>query len=110
MIAIRLVSAFGLMLVAGTTAQAQSPVAFTPAATVPAGVESAQPKLQLGLSEIKYGLEDGQARTAPQPFRDVAQAQARSPSLAQYLNAPAPYGQLLPQSIDDRGAGYRLWF
>lgn len=107
---IRLISAFGLLLVASTTAQAGSPATATAAAPVLAGVESVQPKLELGVSEVDYTVADGQIWTAPRAFRDHPQAGSRSPTLAQVLNAPAPYGRLLPQPIDDRGAGYRVWF
>jgi hypothetical protein len=107
---IRLISAFGLLLVASTSAQAGSPVTASAAASVLAGVESGQPKLELGVSEVDYAGADGRTWTAPRAFRDHPQAGSRGPTLAQVLNAPAPYGQLLPQPIDDRGAGYRVWF
>jgi hypothetical protein len=103
---IRLVTAFALLLVATTAAQAGSPLA----APVAAGVENQLPKLELGLSELDYASERGQVRLMPQTVGAEAQDGARNPSLAQYLKAPAPYGQLLPQPIEDRGVGYRVWF
>jgi hypothetical protein len=105
---IRLVSAFGLLLLASTAAQAGSPVAATSAAPTPAGIGSPLPKLELGLSELDYALDSGRAPMAPRTVG--ARDAVRSPSLADYLKAPAPYGKLLPQAIDDRGAGYRVWF
>jgi hypothetical protein len=104
MITIRLVSAFGLLLVASTAAQAGTPVAATPAA---AGQLA---KLDLGLSEADYVLDAGQARVAPRLVDAEGRKPAHGSSLAHYLQAPAPYGGLLPQPIEDRGVGYRLWF
>jgi hypothetical protein len=110
MIAIRLVSVFGLLLVASTAAQAGSPATAAPAGSAPTGLESTLPNLELGLSEVDYALADGRVETAPRDVHDDARDGARSPSLAQFLKAPAPYRKLLPQAIDDRGAGYRVWF
>jgi hypothetical protein len=107
---IRLVSAFALLVVASTAAQAGSPAAAAAAAPASAGVESRLPKLDLGLSEVDYALADGWARTPVRASSPEAQAASRTASLAQLLKAPAPYGQLLPQPIDDRGVGYRVWF
>ncbi len=109
MIAIRPVFAFALLVIASTAAQAGLPAA-APAGSAAAGIESTPPRLDLGLDEVNYGAADGQARTAPSTFADERPAPAPDRSLAHYLNAPAPYGRLLPQSIDDRGIGYRLWF
>jgi hypothetical protein len=103
---IRLVSAFALLLVATTAAQAGSPVA-APAA---AGVENQLPKLELSLSELDYASEHGQARPMSRALGAEEQDGSRHRSLAQYLKAAAPYGQLLPQPIEDRGVGYRVWF
>ncbi len=108
MTAIRLVSAFGLLLVASTAAQAGSPVAGAP--TAPTAIGSALPTLELGLSEVDYAPKAGQARMAARTVGDDLRQSAHSPSLAHYLKAPAPYGQLLPQAIDGRGLGYRVWF
>jgi hypothetical protein len=107
---IRMVSAFGLLLVASTAAQAGSPAAAAPATSVSADVASGLPKLDLGLNEIHYGFKDGQAGDALGLAPAETPADARSPSLAQYLKAPAPYDRFLPQALDQRGAGYRVWF
>jgi hypothetical protein len=106
MTAIRLISALGFALVASTAAEAGSPVA----AASTGAIEAELPKLELGLSEVDYALENGAARIAPRTVGAEARDVARSRSLAHYLKAPAPYGRLLPQRIDDRGVGYRLWF
>ncbi len=109
MSAIRLVSALTLLLGASTSAHAGSPVAAIDAPGL-AGVERGLPKLELDLTEVNYGVADDQAQPARQSVRGAERAATRSPSLAQYLKTPAPYGQLLPQPIDDGGIGYRLWF
>jgi hypothetical protein len=107
---IHLVSAFGLLLAASANAHAASPATAPAAAPVLTGVEGTLPKLELGLSEVGDAPEHGQARAALGGVRTDARAGSRSPSLAQFLNAPAPYSRLLPQPIEDRGIGYRLWF
>jgi hypothetical protein len=105
----RLVLAFGLLLVASTAAQAESPIA---AAAVPAltGIGSALRKLELGLRETDYEPDHDRTRPTPLGFGDNSRVRPRTPSLAEYLNAPARYGKLLPQPIDDGGAGYRISF
>ena len=110
MTAIRLVSAFGLLLVTSTAAQAGSPVAATSVVAAPAAVESALPKLDLGLGGVDYAPKAGQLPMTARTVGAEARAGAQSPSLAHYLRGPSPYGQLLPQAIDERGLGYRVWF
>ena len=109
MSAIRLVSALTFLLGASTSAYAGSPAASIDAPRL-AGVESGLLNLELNLTEVDAAVADDQAGLAQQSGRGAGRAATRSPTLAQYLNAPAPYGQLLPEPIDDRGVGYRLWF
>jgi hypothetical protein len=105
---IRLVSAFGLLLAAGT--HTASPASAAPDALATAGLVSALPKLELDLGVVEYATEPGLASAGLRDLPVDAKRGSRGRSLAQILKAPARYGQLLPQPIDDRGIGYRVWF
>ncbi len=109
MSAIRLVTALTFLIGASASAHAGSPAASIDAPRL-AGVESGLLKLDLDLTEVNDAVASDQAQPAQPSVHGAASAATRSPTLAQYLNAPQPYRQLLPQPIDDRGAGYRLWF
>ena len=109
MSAVRLVSALIVLLGVSTSACAGSPAASIDAPRL-AGAESGLLKLELDLTEADRAVADDRAEPAQPSIRGAARPATGSPTLAQYLKAPAPYGQLLPQPIDDRGVGYRLWF